>query len=101
MLHHPDCGGVAMPEYVIEREMPGVGKLGAADLKEASQTSCSVLRDLGPQIQWVHSYVTDNKIYCVYRAPNEELIREHAKLGGLPANKISQVRTTIDPTTAE
>ena len=90
-----------MPEYVIEREMPGVGKLGAADLKEASQTSCSVLRDLGPQIQWVHSYVTDNKIYCVYRAPNEELIREHAKLGGLPANKISQVRTTIDPTTAE
>ena len=90
-----------MPEYVIEREMPGVGKLGPGDLKEASQTSCSVLRDLGPQIQWVHSYVTDNKIYCVYRAPNEELIREHAKLGGLPANKISQVRTTIDPTTAE
>jgi hypothetical protein len=90
-----------MPEYVIEREMPGVGKLTPADLKAASQTSCSVLRDLGPQIQWVHSYVTDNKIYCVYRAPNEEIIREHAQLGGLPANKISQVRTTIDPTTAE
>ena len=67
----------------------------------ASQTSCSVLRDLGPQIQWVHSYVTDNKIYCVYRAPNEEMIREHAQRGGFPANKISQVRTTIDPTTAE
>ncbi len=90
-----------MPEYVIEREMPGVGKLGKDDLKNASQTSCSVLRDLGPSIQWVHSYVTDNKIYCVYRAPNEEMIRRHAELGGLPANKISQVRTVIDPTTAE
>jgi cell division inhibitor SulA len=81
--------------------MPGVGELGPADLKNASQTSCSVLNELGPQIQWVHSYVTDNKIYCIYRAPNEELIREHAQRGGLPANKISQVRTTIDPTTAE
>ncbi|MGE5563466.1 MAG: DUF4242 domain-containing protein [Bacillota bacterium] len=90
-----------MPEYVIETEMPGVGKLDAADLKSASQTSCSVLRDLGPQIQWVHSYVTDNKIYCIYRAPSEELIREHAQRGGFPANKISQVRNTIDPTTAE
>jgi hypothetical protein len=90
-----------MPEYVIEREMPGVGKLGTNDLKSASQTSCDVLRDLGPQIQWVHSYVTDNKIYCIYRAPNEEMIREHAKRGGFPANKISQVRTTISPTTAE
>jgi cell division inhibitor SulA len=90
-----------MPEYVIEREMPGVGKLDAGDLKAASQTSCSVLRDLGPEIQWVHSYVTDNKIYCVYRAPNEDLIREHAQRGGLPANKISQVRKVIDPTTAE
>ncbi len=90
-----------MPQYVIEREMPGVGKLGPDDLKMASQTSCSVLRDLGPQIQWVQSYVTDNKIYCVYRAPNEEMIREHAERGGLPANKISQVRTMIDPTTAE
>ena len=90
-----------MPEYVIEREMPGVGKLGAADLKGASQTSCSVIRELGPQIQWVHSYVTDNKIYCVYRAPNEEIIREHAERGGFPANKISAVRTMISPMTAE
>ena len=86
-----------MPKYVIERDMPGVGQLGSADLKGASQTSCSVLRDLGPQIQWVHSYVTDN----IYRAPDEETIREHARLGGFPANKISQVRATIDPTTAE
>lgn len=90
-----------MPQYVIEREMPGVGQLGVDDVKAASQTSCSVLRDLGPTIQWVHSYVTDNKIYCIYRAPSEELIREHAQRGGLPANRISQVRTTIDPTTAE
>jgi hypothetical protein len=90
-----------MPQNVIEREMPGVGKLGPSDLKGASQTSCSVLRDLGSEIQWVHSYVTDDKIYCVYRAPNEEMIREHAERGGFPANKISQVRTTIDPTTAE
>ena len=90
-----------MPQFVIEREMPGVGSLPSADLKQASQTSCSVLRDLGPQIQWVHSYVTDDKIYCVYRAPNEEMIREHAQRGGFPANKISQVRSTIDPTTAE
>jgi len=90
-----------MPEFVIEREMPGVGKLGAGDLKGASQTSCSVLRELGPEIQWVHSYVTDDKIYCIYRAPSEELIREHAQRGGFPANSISQVRTMIDPTTAE
>ena len=90
-----------MPQFVIEREMPGAGSLGPEDLKNASQTSCSVLRDLGPQIQWVHSYVTDNKIYCIYRAPNEEMIREHAQRGGFPANKISQVRSTIDPTTAE
>lgn len=90
-----------MPEYVIEREMPGAGQLSAEDLKMASQASCMVLRELGPQIQWVHSYVTDNKIYCVYRAPNELMIREHAQRGGFPANKISQVRRTIDPTTAE
>ena len=90
-----------MPQYVIERDMPGVGSLDADDLKGASQTSCSVLRDLGPQIQWVHSYVTDNKIYCIYRAPNEEMIREHAERGGFPANKISQVKTIIDPTSAE
>ena len=90
-----------MPEYVIEREMPGAGTLGDAELKHDSQTSCSVLRDLGPDIQWVHSYVTDNKIYCIYRAPNEDMIREHAQRGGLPCNKVSQVKMTIDPTTAE
>ena len=90
-----------MPEFVIERNMPGVGKLGPAELKGASQTSCSVLRALGPDIQWVHSYVTDDKIYCIYRAPNEAIIREHAEKGGFPADSISQVRTVIDPTTAE
>jgi hypothetical protein len=90
-----------MPQFVIEREMPGVGSLGSDDLKGASQTSCSVLRDMGPEIQWVHSYVTDDKIYCVYRAPNEAMIRDHAERGGFPANKISQVRNVIDPTTAE
>ena len=90
-----------MAQFVIEREMPGVGRLGDEELKGASQTSCSVLRDLGPDIQWVHSYVTDNKIYCIYRAPSEELIRQHAETAGFPANSISQVRATIDPTTAE
>jgi hypothetical protein len=90
-----------VPQFVIEREMPGAGRLSPEDLKLASQTSCSVLHDLGPQIQWVQSYVTDNKIYCLYRAPSEDMIREHARRGGLPANKISRVRTTIDPTTAE
>ena len=90
-----------MPQFVIEREMPGIGHLGPADLKDASQTSCSVLRDLGPDIQWVHSYVTDDKIYCIYRAPNEEMIREHAERGGFPANRINRVRSVIDPTTAE
>lgn len=90
-----------MPQFVIEREMPGAGNLGPEDLKAASQGSCSVLRQLGPEIQWVHSYVTDNKIYCVYRAPNEDIIREHAERGGFPANKISEVRNVIDPTTAE
>lgn len=90
-----------MPEYVIEREMPGVGSLGKEELKGASQTSCSVLRELGPEIQWVNSYVTDDKIYCIYRASNEDIIREHAQRGGFPANRISQVRAVIDPTTAE
>ena len=90
-----------MPQFVIEREMPGVGSLGPSDLKAASQTSCSVLRELGPDIQWVHSYVTDDKIYCIYRAPDENIIREHAERGGFPANSISEVRATIDPTTAE
>ena len=90
-----------MPQFVIERNMPGVGAASAQDLKAASQTSCSVLRDLGPEIQWVHSYVTDDKIYCIYRAPTAEIIKEHADKGGFPANSISEVRTMIDPTTAE
>lgn len=90
-----------MPQFVIERDMPGVGGLGAAELKGASQQSCSVLRDLGPEIQWVHSYVTDDKIYCVYRAPSEDLIRQHAETAGFPANRICEVRATIDPTTAD
>ena len=90
-----------MPQFVIEREMPGAGGLSADELKGASQTSCSVLRDLGPDIQWVHSYVTDDKIYCVYRAPSEELIRRHAETAGFPANSIAQVRSVIDPTTAD
>ena len=90
-----------MPKFVIEREMPGAGKLTAADLKGASQTSCGVLRNLGPQIQWVESYVTDDKIYCVYIAPNQAMIEEHARQGGFPANRVSEVRAVIDPTTAE
>ncbi|MEJ6011705.1 DUF4242 domain-containing protein [Novosphingobium aquae] len=90
-----------MPQFVIERDMPGVGGLGTAELKGASQQSCSVLRDLGPEIQWVHSYVTDDKIYCIYRAPSEDLIRQHAETAGFPANRISEVRSTIDPTTAD
>lgn len=90
-----------MPKYVIEREIPGAGKLTAEQLKGISQTSCRVLEKMGPQIQWVHSYVTDDKIYCVYLAPNEEMVREHAKQGGFPANSVCQVSTVIDPTTSE
>ena len=90
-----------MPKYVIEREIPGAGKLSAEELKAISQKSCGVLQKLGPQIQWVHSYVTDDKVYCVYNAPNEEIVREHATQGGFPADRISQVRSIIDPTTAE
>jgi len=90
-----------MPKFVIERDIPGAGALAAADLQAISQKSCGVLRDLGPGIQWVHSYVTDNKIYCVYNAPNEAMVREHARLGGFPANSVAQVRRIIDPTTAE
>jgi len=86
---------------VIEREIPEVGKLTPEQLQAVSQTSCGVLKNLGPQIQWLHSYVTDNKIYCVYIAPDEATVREHAKQGGFPANSIAQVRATIDPTTAE
>jgi hypothetical protein len=91
----------ALPKFVIEREIPGVGSMSAEQLQAVSQTSCGVLRNLGPQIQWLQSYVTDDKIFCVYIAPNEELVREHARLGGFPANKVLQVRTIIDPTTAE
>jgi hypothetical protein len=90
-----------MPKYVIEREIPNAGKLSHEQLQAISQKSCSVLRNLGPQIQWVESYVTGDRIYCVYIAPSEELIREHACQGGFPANRISEVRTIIDPTTAE
>jgi len=90
-----------MPKYVIEREIPGAGNMSPQDLQAVSQKSCSVLRNLGPQIQWLHSYVTGDKIYCVYIAPNEELIREHASQGGFPANRVSQIKTIIDPTTAE
>ena len=90
-----------MPKYVIERELPGAGKLSPEQLQGISQKSCSVLQNLGPQIQWVTSYVTDDKIYCVYIAPNANMVREHAKQGGFPANKVSEVRSVIDPTTAE
>lgn len=90
-----------MPKFIIERELPGAGNLTAADLQGVSDKSCSVLRNLGPQIQWVESYVTDDKIYCVYIAPSEELIRQHASEGGFPANRISQIKRMIDPTTAE
>jgi hypothetical protein len=90
-----------VPKYVIERELPGAGKLTPEQLHAISQTSCGVLRNLGPQIQWVHSYVTDDKIYCVYIAPNAEMVREHARQGQFPANSVSEVRSIIDPTTAE
>ena len=90
-----------MPKYVIEREIPGAGKLTPEQLKGISQTSCAVLSNMGPKIQWLQSYVTGDKIYCVYIAPNEEMIREHAKQGEFPANSVSEVVTIIDPTTAE
>lgn len=90
-----------MPKYVIERDIPGAGKLSAEELKSISQTSCAVLNDMGPQIQWIHSYVTGDKVYCLYRAPNEQMVRDHAQLGGFPANRVSEVIATIDPTTAE
>lgn len=90
-----------MPKYVIEREIPGAGKLSAGELQGIAQKSCSVLKNLGPQIQWVESYVADDKVYCVYIAPNADLIREHARQGGFPANRISEVKRMIDPTTAE
>ena len=90
-----------MPKFVIERDIPGAGKLSADELHAISQRSCAVLDRLGPKIQWLQSYVTDDKIYCVYIAPDEATVREHARQGGFPANRISPVRTVIDPTTAE
>ena len=90
-----------MPKYVIEREIPGAGNLTPEQLKGISQTSCGVISKLGPSIQWVHSYVTTDKVYCVYNAANEELVREHARQGGFPANSVSRVAAIIDPTTAE
>ena len=90
-----------MPKYVIERDIAGAGKLSGKELQGISQTSCKVLGEMGPQIQWLESYVTDDKIYCVYIAPNEQMVRDHAQQGGFPANRVSEVRTMIDPTTAE
>ncbi len=90
-----------MPKFVIEREMPGAGKLKPQELNAISQKSCTVLRKMGPQIQWVQSYVTDDKIYCIYIAPDEKSVREHASQGGFPADRVSEIKTMIDPTTAE
>jgi Protein of unknown function (DUF4242) len=90
-----------MPKYVIEREIPGAGKLTQNEITAISQKSCGVLKNLGPQIQWVESFVTPDKIYCVYIAPNEAMVREHAKQGGFPANRVSEVKRMIDPTSAE
>jgi len=90
-----------MPKFLIEREIAGAGKLSAHELHAISQKSCGVLNQLGPQIQWVQSYITDDKIYCVYIAPDEEMVREHARQGGFPANRISRIESVIDPTTAE
>jgi len=90
-----------MPKFVIERELPGAGKLSLAELQGISKKSCAVLQELGPHVQWIQSYVTDDKIYCVYIAPNSELVRKHADMGGFPANSIAQVRAIIDPTTSE
>ena len=90
-----------MPKFVIEREIPGAGKLSHQELQAVSQKSCAVLSEMGPAIQWIQSYVTDNKIYCVYLAPNEAAVRDHARKGGFPANQVSQIRAVIDPTTSE
>jgi len=90
-----------MPKYLIEREIPGAGDLSQADLQGISQKSCGVLKDLGPEIQWVQSYVTDDKVYCVYIAPSAEMVKTHAEQGGFPANSIAEIKNAIDPTTAE
>jgi hypothetical protein len=90
-----------MPKFVIERELPGAGSLTPQELNAISQKSCGVLSKMGPQIQWVHSYVTQDKIYCIYIAPDEKTVREHASQGGFPANRVSEIKAMIDPTTAE
>ncbi len=90
-----------MPKFVIEREIPGAGKLSAAELQGISRKSCGVLQELGPKVQWVHSYVTDNKVYCVYIAPDAAAVRKHAEMGGFPANTVAEIRSVIDPTTAD
>lgn len=90
-----------MPKYVIEREISDAGKLSQSELQGISQKSCGVLKELGPEVQWVNSYVTDDKVYCVYIAPDETAVRKHAEMGGFPANSVAQVRSVIDPTTAE
>jgi hypothetical protein len=94
-------GDITMPKYIIEREIPGAGSLTAQDLQGISQKSCGILNDMGPKIQWVESYITDDKVYCVYIAADEAIVRAHAEQGGFPANRISRIRTMIDPTTAE
>jgi hypothetical protein len=98
---NPKLRRTSMPKYVIEREIPGAGQIGAADMQGIAQKSCSVLSELGPQVQWVESYVTEDKIYCIYIAPNEEMVLEHARKGGFPANSVAEVKRMIDPTTAE
>jgi hypothetical protein len=90
-----------MPKFVIERDIPGAGRLSPHELRAISQRSCGVLREMGPEIQWVQSYVTDDKVYCVYIAPDEEAVRQHARMGGFPADRVSAVRSVIDPTTSE
>ena len=90
-----------MPKFLIEREIPGAGNMTQTELRSISQTSCGVLQSMGPQIQWLESYVTGDKVYCVYIAPNEEMIKEHARQGGFPANRVSEIKSIIDPTTAE
>jgi hypothetical protein len=98
---HQFSKGASMPRYVIERELPGAGNLSAEQLQAISQKSCGVLRGLGGQVQWIESFVTGDKVYCIYLAPNEQLIRQHAEEGGFPANRISEVKAVISPTTAE
>jgi hypothetical protein len=101
MLGCVRIGGLRVPKFVIEREIPGAGNLSDAQLREVAQNSVAVLQGMGSQIQWLHSYITGDKVYCVYLAPDEETIREHARRVGLPANRVSAVRRLLDPTSAE